>query len=178
MARNTGLWQSFGDHAVLLDDDVEPADGLLDAYLGAIDRHPHAAAYVGLTKLPAPRKLVQHALVACRICYFYSVASVQKHPPWGVTANLCIPSRTNNSVFFSGRYPKHGGGEDVDLCIRLQAAGRGRCVAVPSARACHPYWSRPMAQVAGWAWGDVLCLDALPHARYCIDCKRKEESAA
>ena len=24
MARNTGLWQSFGDHAVLLDDDVEP----------------------------------------------------------------------------------------------------------------------------------------------------------
>ena len=70
-ARNAGLWQSFGDHAILLDDDVTAEPGLVDAYLGAIQRHPGAAAYVGVTKLPEPRTLLQHALKACNICYFY-----------------------------------------------------------------------------------------------------------
>ena len=164
-ARNAGLHQSFGDHAVLLDDDVMPQAGLLDAYLGAIERHPGAAAYVGVTELPAPITPLQHALTACRICYFYGVADQQKHPPWGVTANLCVPSR-HSSVSFSSRFPKHGGGEDVHFCIRAQAAGFGRCVAVPGARVLHPFWERPLKQVAGWARGDVLCLDALPHLSF------------
>ena len=34
MARNSGMGQSFGDYCVLLDDDVVPEPGLLDAYLG------------------------------------------------------------------------------------------------------------------------------------------------
>jgi LPS sulfotransferase NodH len=163
-ARNAGLWQSFGDHAILLDDDVTPEAGLVDAYLGAIERHPGAAAYVGVTKLPVPQTLVQHAMAACRICYFYGVADEQKNPAWGVTANLCIPARTN-PISFSRRYPKTGGGEDVDFCIRAQQV-YGPCVAVPGARALHPYWDKPFQQVIGWASGDVLCLDALPHSTF------------
>jgi glycosyltransferase involved in cell wall biosynthesis len=31
MARNTGLAQSFGDYALLLDDDVQPDDCIIDA---------------------------------------------------------------------------------------------------------------------------------------------------
>jgi GT2 family glycosyltransferase len=42
-ARNTGLAQSFGDHAILLDDDVIPSADLIGAYLGAIARYPDAA---------------------------------------------------------------------------------------------------------------------------------------
>ena len=53
VARNTGLAQSFGDYVVLLDNDVVPEPGLLDAYIGAIARHPGEVIYVGLTKLPA-----------------------------------------------------------------------------------------------------------------------------
>lgn len=41
--RNTGLVQSFGGHAILLDDDVIPGPDLVSAYLSAIARHPHAA---------------------------------------------------------------------------------------------------------------------------------------
>lgn len=44
-ARNTGLAQSFGDYAVLLDDDVVPEPGLLDAYASAIARNPGEAVY-------------------------------------------------------------------------------------------------------------------------------------
>jgi LPS sulfotransferase NodH len=163
-ARNAGLWQSFGDHAILLDDDVTAQAGLVDAYLGAIERHPGAAAYVGVTKLPVPQTLMQQAMTACNICYFYGVAEEQKNPAWGVTANLCIPARTN-PISFSRRYPKTGGGEDVDFCIRAQQVF-GPCVAVPGARALHPFWDSPLKQVIGWASGDVLCLEALPHSTF------------
>jgi LPS sulfotransferase NodH len=164
-ARNAGLWQSFGDYAIFLDDDVTPSVGLVDAYLGAIERIPGAAAYVGMTQLPVPQSLVQQAMAACNICYFYGVAKEQKTPPWGITANLCVPSRTSN-VSFSKRYPKTGGGEDVDFCIRLQQESHQTCVAVPCALVMHPYWDKPFNQVFGWASGDVLCLDALPHSTF------------
>lgn len=118
-ARNTGLFQSFGDYAVLLDDDVSPEHGLLDAYFGAVSRQPGAGAYVGLTKLPLPQTLVQSAMAACRICYFYGAAEKLPHPSWDVSANLCVPARSN-PVSFSRRFPKTGGGEDIDYCIRSQ----------------------------------------------------------
>ena len=165
-ARNTGMFQSFGDHCVLLDDDVTPEPGLLDAYIAAIDRHPDAAAYVGLTSLPLPVTAWQRALAACRICYFYGIATVTEYPPWGVTANICVRGRTNNSVMFDPRFPRSGGGEDVDFCIKLQQKGFGRLVSVPDARVTHPFWKAPLRQISGWASGDVLCLDTLPHRSF------------
>jgi LPS sulfotransferase NodH len=161
-ARNLGLDQSFGDHAVLLDDDVIPDDGLIDAYLAAIDRMPGAPIYVGVTTLPTPTTFVQKAIVASGICYFYGVATKHTNPPWGVTANLCVRSR-GSKTRFSLRYPRTGGGEDVDYCIRVSGS-RGKLVSVPAATVQHPFWSDPSRQVRGWASGDVLCLDALPHA--------------
>lgn len=165
-ARNAGLGQAFGDWAVLLDDDVVPEAGLLDAYIGAIQRQPAATAFVGVTRLPPPVTLIQRSMAACRICFFYGIAEVTAKPPWGVTANLCVPARTNNRVWFSERYPRTGGGEDVDFCLRLQAVRGGSLVAVPGAVVVHPWWSRPLAQVAGWAHGDVRCLEALPRATF------------
>lgn len=67
LSRNAGLAQSFGDWTVLLDDDVIPNPNLLDAYLGAILRHPDASVYVGLTELPPPKTLMQQALVASQV---------------------------------------------------------------------------------------------------------------
>ena len=167
-ARNTGLAQSFGDYVVLLDDDVQPEPGLLDAYLGAIARHPGEAAYIGLTELPRPETWVQCALKACRICYFYGIAALRQNPPWGVTANMCVRGRTISSSFepFSSAYPRTGGGEDVDFCIRSQGAGHGKLVAVPAAKVLHPYWDAPFKQIAGWASGDVLCLSRLPQVTF------------
>ena len=141
-ARNVGLWQSFGDYVILLDDDVIPEEGLIDAYLGALDREPGGAAYIGVTRLPVPTTLLQKAMVACNICYFYGVALQQRHPPWGVTANIMVPARLN-PVSFDRRFPKTGGGEDVDFCIRSQQHF-GKCVAVPGACVLHPYWDRPL----------------------------------
>ena len=167
-ARNTGLAQSFGDYTVLLDDDVIPETGLLDAYIGAIRRHPDQAAYIGLTNLPTPETWAQCALKACRICYFYGIADLRRNPPWGVTANMCVRSRTISPTFefFSRAYPRTGGGEDVDFCLRTQAAGHGKLIAVPAAKVLHPYWDAPFKQISGWASGDVLCLSRLPYSTF------------
>lgn len=162
MARNTGLAQSFGDHAVLLDDDVVPDAALVRAFVGAIARNPDAAGFVGVTRLPPPATLMQAALMACNICFFYGVAVRMAAPPWGATANLCVRARTNNRVWFDTQFPRSGGGEDVDFCLRLaHDVGHG-FVAVPGAVVEHPFWPRPLRQVAGWARGDVLCLDTNP----------------
>lgn len=65
-ARNVGLAQSFGDHAIMMDDDVVPSSQLVAAYVGAIARYPDAVGYVGLTKLPSsPSSYLQRALLAC-----------------------------------------------------------------------------------------------------------------
>eukprot|EP00798_Chlamydomonas_sp_ICE-L_P013707 gene13703-19599_t len=158
LARNAGMAQSFGDWTVLLDDDVIPEPDLLDAYLGAIMRFPEAKIYVGLTKLPEPQSLMQHSVFA--------------NPPWGVTANLCVEGRTNNSLWFSSAYPKSGGGEDVDYCLRMKnrigvGPDRETCiVSVPEAVVHHPFWDNILLQIAGWARGDVQCLSALPHSTF------------
>ena len=52
MARNTGLAQSFSDHAILLDDDIVPKNNLIDAYVSAIERYPDAKIYIGNTIIP------------------------------------------------------------------------------------------------------------------------------
>lgn len=167
-SRNAGIAASCGDWIILLDDDIIPDPFLLDAYLGAIRRHPSAKILVGLTSLPPPASLAQNALVACQMTFFYDVALRMKNPPWGVTANLCIQGRTTERViWFSDDYPRTGGGEDVDFCLRIKdllplRSRTEAVVAVPEARVSHPFWPNITKQVIGWALGDVLCLTALP----------------
>lgn len=166
-SRNTGIASSFGDWVVLLDDDVIPSMNLLDAYLGAMLRNPDAIVLVGLTCLSDPSTLLQHALKASQMTFFYDVANRMVNPPWGVTANICVRGRTSHGVWFSNDYPRTGGGEDVDYCLRIKDlypfhTRNEVIVAVPEARAEHPFWNNISRQVIGWACGDVRCLSALP----------------
>jgi glycosyltransferase involved in cell wall biosynthesis len=166
-SRNTGIASSFGDWVVLLDDDVIPSKNLLDAYLGALLRNPDAMVMVGLTSLADPLTLLQHALKASQMTFFYDVANRMMNPPWGVTANICVRGRTSHGVWFSNDYPRTGGGEDVDYCLRIKDlypfhTRNEVIVAVPEARAEHPFWNSISRQVIGWACGDVRCLSALP----------------
>ena len=166
LARNTGLAQSLADYIVLLDDDVIPDPELLDAYLGAVDRYPEARIFVGNTRFPKAKTVLERAMRLSEISYFYGIAKKMTYPPWGVTANMCVrgPGRT---IWFDPRYPRTGGGEDVDFCLRTrQRHGNASIVAVPFAGATHPYWPDPICQVWGWAKGDALCLDSLPHATF------------
>ena len=143
-----------------------PDENIIAAYSGAIARYPDAAGYIGLTNLPPAATLIQQALLACNICFFYSIATKMKSPPWGVTANICVKARTNNAVWFNKHFPRIGGGEDVDFCMNLRKRTGQRLVPVPGAKVTHPFWTKPLRQVAGWASGDVLCLDTLPSCSF------------
>lgn len=165
-SRNIGLSQAFSDHVVLLDDDVVPEPHILDAYLGGIDRFPDAHVWVGCTRFPPAKTVVEHAMRASNLCHFYGIAEIVDRPPWGVTANLCVSGRSQ-AVWFNGAYPKTGGGEDVDFCLKTrQRYGPDAIVSVPGAVATHPYWSNPIRQVWGWARGDALCLGFHPHSTF------------
>lgn len=165
-SRNIGLSQAFSDQVVLLDDDVVPERHILDAYLGGIDRYPDAHVWVGCTRFPPARTTVEHAVRASNLCHFYRIADLVSRPPWGVTANLCVSGRSG-TIWFSPAYPKTGGGEDVDFCLKTrQHYGLDAIVAVPGAVATHPYWDSPIRQMWGWARGDALCLSMHPHSTF------------
>ena len=87
-SRNAGIACSCGDWIVLFDDDLIPDAHILDAYLGAIKRNPRAHILVGQTELPAPQTLMQHALMASQMTFFYDVSKRMKHPPWGESLTM------------------------------------------------------------------------------------------
>jgi hypothetical protein len=45
--------------------------------------------------------------------------------PWAVTANVAV---VNTAALFDLRFPKTGGGEDIDYCLRVTG---GKLVPVP-----------------------------------------------
>lgn len=108
--------------------------------------------------------------------FFYGIAEHMTHPPWGVTANLFVRgSRHNHTIRFNHRYPKTGGGEDIDFVFQFKRwnaykkLGDRLVVAVPGAKVLHPWWregKRCYSQINGWAWGDSLCLTAWPEKTF------------
>ena len=161
-ARNTGLDYSDADWVILLDDDVTPSDDIIDAYIGATQRYPGAKVFVGSTKLPPPCSVITHAFVASDLIGSYTIAEKRVDPPWGVTANLCVSGRTSR-VRFLLEYPKTGGGEDIDFCIRA-SKGKGSIISVPGALAYHPWWKNGdvtcLLHILGWARGESLCISS------------------
>ena len=157
-----------------IDDDVVPNPNILDAYMGAIMRHPSAKVMVGNTEMPNSFNLWTRILQTSNIMFFYGVAKHRLFPPWGVTANLMVKgSRHNHTVQFKSLYPKTGGGEDIDFILQMKKFHReDNCVvSVPGALAVHPWWNNGSIcyrQICGWAIGDSLCLKEWPEKTYYV----------
>ena len=168
-----GMDYSNADWIILLDDDVTPDPHLLDAYIGGVLRFPNASILVGTTHFPPTHNLLTKAMVACDLIGSFVIAERRVDPPWGVTANLCVKGRTNR-VRFDLKYPKTGGGEDIDYCIRVSKTGisggasggtSASIVAVPGACADHPWWDggqlSSIRHIMGWAVGESLCVSSI-----------------
>ena len=177
-SRNRGLAESAADWVLFLDDDVVPDPDILAAYAAAIRLHPRATGFVGHSRLPPPTNSRQAGVHLAGVAFFWGIARANpQHTelPWGVTANLCVRRPPPGTLEFDEAFPKTGGGEDIDFCLRLRelvrctVADSEGFVAAPAAVVTHPWWDggRPaLSHFSGWAGGDGYLIDVFPALTY------------
>lgn len=158
------LSECHSDYILFLDDDVVVDRNLLIAYADAIKYHSDAKVFVGMSALPRDGRYWTDGMHASTTFFWHisQWASEQETcAPWGVTANLLV--KWQPGMCFDVDFPKSGGGEDVDFCIRLG----GECVPVPAAKITHPWrasYMKMLRRLFEWAYGDVLLQKK--HRRY------------
>ena len=169
-ASRTRAWnECHTNHILFLDDDVDVESDLLVNYVDRIQQHPEAAGFVGLSSLPYSPLLGPAAVHFAQTSYFWHAATnFTASVPWGVTANICF--RFVPGIEFDVDFPKTGGGEDIDFCIRLrEQCGGAPLLPAPRAQVTHPWWGGGATQVLArrhycWALGDGILLSK--HPRY------------
>lgn len=170
-ARNRGLEAGSGQLVVFIDDDVVPEPDLLDRYAEAAANDPEGSpGYVGITRFPPPCNAFTHGVVASDMLTFFDIAAARPAISWGVTANLCLRRGSVGQHRFSAHFPREGGGEDINLCLRVLADAGGksfRCV--PDAVVTHPWWSRGRRHYRRffrWSFGDSVLPTLHPRLRF------------
>ncbi|WIA23095.1 hypothetical protein OEZ86_010001 [Tetradesmus obliquus] len=127
--RNRALQESLADYVIMWDDDIRPEPGCLAAYVTAMQQHPQALGFAGPSFVPkCPNSMWACALHMSDCLFFWDVAAdwkVAEEIPWAVTANVAL---VNSAEEFDLRFPKTGGGEDIDYCLRVTG---GRLLPVP-----------------------------------------------
>lgn len=179
-SRNRGMEESHSDWVLYLDDDVLPKENIITAYTDAILANPEKDGFVGKSILPkgsenlvtdATRKvekanLTTHSTEAVHMAqtsFGWTISDYFHEVPWGITANLLV--KRNDNIKFDLEFPKTGGGEDIDYCLKLK---KWPLVAVPEASVVHPWWNDG-ARLAmwkrfyKWAKGDGLLIKKYPY---------------
>ena len=163
--RNRGLDESSAQWVIFLDDDIEPHPALLVEYAAAIATDGHkAAGFVGTSLFPdSSTSILATGLEMSYLTYFWGMATLDlcgsDEAPWGVTANVCT-RRTPER--FDIRFPKTGGGEDIDYERRVARSTGLPLLKAPRAVATHPFWnggSPSPWRFYNWAIGDTLLMD-------------------
>lgn len=157
LSRNRGFEAGSGDYVLFLDDDVKAPPNLLQTYLDSIKKSHDSPGYVGSVKFPPSFNSFTQAAVASDILTFWDITEKTPHLAWGITANLMVKRSAVGDIRFSPRFPKKGGGEDVDFCLRIVRESGTWFTSVPAAVVTHSWWGQGAHQYrrfARWAYGD------------------------
>lgn len=88
---------------------------------------------------------------------FWDIAS-KMGIPWCVTANLVARHNVDDGMCFDLRFPRIGGGEDVNFCRSKSTRGKEGFHTVPNVRVTHAYCSegvRSYCRFYMWSRGMV-----------------------
>ncbi|CAM9167626.1 unnamed protein product [Ectocarpus sp. 13 AM-2016] len=153
------------------------------------DNHSHAAStatttttatccgFIGMTKFPPAETPLLRAVALSDVTYMYGISGELSHPAWGVTANLLVrfswPGKRRVITKFGDQFPKTGGGEDVDFCLRRVHTG-GTFLPAPEAIVIHPWWPggrfktyrQGRVRFFRWSFGDGQLMDLHPQFSY------------
>lgn len=169
LSRNVGLEAGTGRYVLFIDDDVKTSPDMLYPYMDAIRMDPGAPGYVGPTLFPEPVNSFTRGILASGMLTFFVLPATPRQVYWGTTSNLMVRRDSIRDARFSERFPKHGGGEDIDFCLRV-AANAGRPFrTVPGAAVRHPWWrkgGRSYTRFFRWAFGDSSLVRMHPGSAY------------
>lgn len=165
-SRNRGLSESSAEWVFFLDDDVTPDDNILKEAERIIRAYPDAAGFVGNVEFPPSDTVFTAAVHLAGVTYFWDIAQKRKDDhdlPWGVTASLIARRNVRDDVVFDVRFPKTGGGEDIDFCRKKRQFSidnhRGGFHPAPDVKAVHPWWNdgrRTYWRFYMWSKGDGM----------------------
>ncbi|KAE9397633.1 hypothetical protein BT96DRAFT_976866 [Gymnopus androsaceus JB14] len=171
------MLESTADWVYFLDDDVVPSPDVLNCAENIIRAHPKAAGFVGNTAFPPANTISTAALHLSGVTYFFEAMSqIPNDVPWGVSANLIAcrnVSDGGDGVKFDLRFPKTGGGEDIDFCRQKRkysiSNGRQGFFPAPDMKVTHPWWNhgrRSYWRFYMWAIGDGALVAMYPEHCY------------
>ena len=174
-SRNRGMEESAAEWIQFLDDDVTPQNDLLIEAEAVIRAHPTAAGFVGNTKFPPANTVFTTSVLLAGFTGFFGMAEMLKDSddlPWGATPNLIV-KRVKDDISFDLRFPKTGGGEDIDYCIRKRDwfvdRGLQGFKPAPKVIVTHPWWhegKRTYRRFYLWAKGDGALASMFPQHCY------------
>lgn len=157
LSRNRGFEAGSGEYVLFLDDDIKVSPSLLETYFESIKKYPNSIGFVGSVRFPPCINSFTQAAVTSDILTFWAIAEKTPRLAWGITANLMVKRAAVGDIRFSSKFPKKGGGEDVDYCLRIVEESGTWFTSVPTATVIHPWWAKGSHQYrrfARWAYGD------------------------
>lgn len=169
LSRNVGLDAGTGQYVLFIDDDVVIQPDILYSYLAAIKEEPDASGYVGPTMFPDPVNSFTRGVQVSDMLTFFVLPSTCRHMSWGTTSNLMVRRNAMKDIRFSKAFPKHGGGEDIDFCLRVVTSSGKWFRTVPDAQVHHPWWAmagRRYTRFFRWAIGDSSMVRLHPQYMY------------
>ena len=172
-SRNRGMEESAAEWILFLDDDVTPQKDVLIEAEAVIHAHPTAAGFVGNAKFPPANTVFTTSVHLAGVTYFWDIAEkLNDDLPWGVTANLIV-KRVKDDISFDLTFPKTGGGEDIDYCIRKRDwfvhRGLQGFKPAPKVVVTHPWWNegrRTYRRFFMWGKGDGALAAMFPQHCY------------
>lgn len=169
-SRNRGIEEASAEWILFLDDDIVPEPNLLQIYAEAIwEDGDDVPGFVGTTRFPSPVNSFTRGIVASDILTFFDLAENREEMSWGITANILIKRIAIAEHRFRSRFPKEGGGEDIDLCLEIVNSYGTNFATEPKAIVHHPWWNggkRSYRRFSRWAYGDSQLPELHPQYRW------------
>jgi len=169
-SRNLGIQMTKGDWILFLDDDIYPDKNLLFSYAQFIKNDSlNYSGAVGLVKFPPAINRFTRSIICSQMLDCFNLPEKHKDLFWGVSANVLLSRIYLDDFLFSNKYPKKGGGEDIDLLFRIFKKSKKPYKPLPNAVVHHPWWlngKRSYIRFYRWSYGDSLLPLKFPEYRY------------
>ena len=168
ISRNIGIEAGGSEWILFLDDDVEPEPNLIEEYCNEIAKRK-LPGYIGKTTFPNPCNSFTKSVLDSDILTFFPIAETREQVHWGVTANMLVNRKAMGEIRFDDKFPKAGGGEDIDFCLKICKSEGNLFATAPKANVNHGWWNNgafSLKRFARWAYGDSRLTQIHPELKY------------